>query len=111
MYKYIVGKGGVSPEYFFLKMHMWEAMLYLEGMQLRDRSIYDAMRILVANVLSGMGAKKKDGTAIRLSEIYQFPDEVETDAIETEEDIEKKKQNLISLLRSCNAENKKAASK
>lgn len=89
-------------------MPMWEAMLYLDGLQLRDRSIYDSMRILAANVLSGIGAKMKDGSAIQPSAIYQFPDEVEQDAIETEEEAEKKRERLVALLRQCRDDNKHA---
>lgn len=103
-----MGRGGIDPLYFLDEMTWVEILLYLKGLNDRDRSIYDSMRILAANVLSGIGAKMKDGTDIQPSAIYKFQDEVKQKMVQTAKDAVAYKERLVKLLQQCNAENKSA---
>lgn len=85
-----------------------EILLYLKGLNDRDRATYDAMRIQTANIIGGMGAKMENGGRVEPSDIYQFPDEVKRQMIKTAKNAVADKERLVNFLKQCNAENRAA---
>ena len=72
-----MGKGGIDPNYFLHKMSFTEIILALEGIELRDLPGWRQMRLLAVNILTGIGAKKEDGSRISPSDIVQLPEDTE----------------------------------
>ena len=85
-----------------------EILLYLKGLNDRDRSVYDAMRIQTANILCGIGAKKEGGGSVQPGDIFRFPDEVKQKMVQTAKDAVADKERLVNFLKQCNAENRAA---
>lgn len=103
-----MGRGGIDPRYFLDEMTWVEILLYLKGLNDRDRSIYDAMRIQTANMLNGWGVKTEGGSVLQPGDIFKFPDEVKQKMVQTAKDAVADKERLVNFLKQCNAENKAA---
>lgn len=47
MYEEIVARGGVSPDYFFNEMELYECVAYLNGMRRKERAALERTRLIM----------------------------------------------------------------
>lgn len=78
-----MGKGGVDPEYFKYKMTLSEAALYMDGLNMRDRTAWGTTRWLIWTISKMVGGK-----AGSPEDIIRFPWERDKDMTDEEKDDE-----------------------
>ena len=100
-----MGKGGIDPFYFLYKMSFTEIILTLEGIEMRDLPGWRQMRLLAVNILTGIGAKKEDGSRIAPSDIVQLPEDTEISEADDYDDDE-----VMRLIADCEAYNRSLSS-
>lgn len=84
LYEEIVGRGGVSPAYFFYKMTWAEAAAYMRGRELREREEWERTRRVMWAVMVPY-AKNRD---FEPSDVIKFPwekDFVDTSRVDENE--------------------------
>lgn len=84
LYEEIVGRGGVSPAYFFYKMTWAEAAAYMRGRELREREEWERTRRVMWAVMVPH-AKNRN---FEPSDVIKFPwekDFVDTSQVDENE--------------------------
>ena len=80
MYEEIVGRGGVSPAYFFDSMDFYEAARYLEGMRRKEKFELEKTRLIMWSVFQSQCRKD-----IALEDVFVIDDEKKVEKPDEEE--------------------------
>lgn len=72
LYEEIVGRGGVSPAYFFDKMDYAECAVFLRGMQRKERAELERARLIMWSVFQSQSRRK-----ISLDDVLKLESEKE----------------------------------
>lgn len=86
LYEEIVGRGGVSPAYFFDSMTFTECAAFLRGMRRKERAEIENTRLIMWAVFQSQSRR-----SIELDDVMRLEDEDKTD------DKEVKQEELKSL--------------
>ena len=87
LYKELVVRGGLSPDYFF-NMDFFEAQIYLEGLRDREKSELERVRLIMWASLVPHSKK-----SLELEDVLR----IEGTATETKEDKEQQKKEMEAL--------------
>lgn len=78
LYEEIVGRGGVSPAYFFDCMTFSECAIFLKGMRRKERAEMERVRLLMWSVFQSQSRRKLDvEDVLRLDDERETSDEAE----------------------------------
>lgn len=78
LYEEIVGRGGVSPAYFFDCMTLSECAVFLRGMRRKERAEMERVRLLMWSVFQSQSRRKLDvEDVLRLDDERETSDDVE----------------------------------
>lgn len=78
LYEEIVGRGGVSPAYFFDCMTFSECAIFLKGMRRKERAEMERVRLLMWSVFQSQSKRKLDvEDVLRLDDERETSDEAE----------------------------------
>lgn len=70
MYEEIVGRGGVSPAYFFEEMDFQECIVFMKGMKRKERAELENTRLIMWAVLQSQSRR-----SLELSDVMKLDDE------------------------------------
>lgn len=78
LYEEIVGRGGVSPAYFFDCMTFSECAIFLRGMRRKERTELERVRLLMWSVFQSQSRRRLDvEDVLRLDDERETSDEAE----------------------------------
>lgn len=78
LYEEIVGRGGVSPAYFFDCMTFSECAIFLRGMRRKERAEMERVRLVMWSVFQSQSRRKLDvEDVLRLDDERETSDEAE----------------------------------
>lgn len=78
LYEEIVGRGGVSPAYFFDCMTFSECAIFLRGMRRKERVEMERVRLLMWSVFQSQSRRRLDvEDVLRLDDERETSDEAE----------------------------------
>lgn len=78
LYEEIVGRGGVSPAYFFDCMTFSECAIFLRGMRRKERAEMERVRLLMWSVFQSQSRRRLDvEDVLRLDNERETSDEAE----------------------------------
>ena len=78
LYEEIVGRGGVSPAYFFDCMTFSECAIFLRGMRRKERAEMEKIRLLMWSVFQSQSRRRLDvENVLRLDDERETSDEAE----------------------------------
>lgn len=85
LYEEIVGRGGVSPAYFFDSMSLGECAAFLRGMHRREQDAWERTRMLMYTMCQVNSTKELEPT-----DVLRFPwdEDAPMEDAASEEDIE-----------------------
>lgn len=70
MYEEIVGRGGVSPAYFFEEMDFQECIVFMKGMKRKERAELENTRLIMWAVLQSQSRR-----SLELEDVMKLDDE------------------------------------
>lgn len=78
LYEEIVGRGGVSPAYFFDCMTFSECAIFLRGMRRKERAEMERVRLLMWSVFQSQSRRRLDvEDVLRLDDERKTSDDTE----------------------------------
>ena len=78
LYEEIVGRGGVSPAYFFDCMTFSECAIFLKGMRRKERAEMERVRLLMWSVFQSQSRRRLDvEDVLRLDDERKTSDDTE----------------------------------
>lgn len=78
LYEEIVGRGGVSPAYFFDCMTFSECAVFLRGMRRKERAEMERVRLLMWSVFQSQSRRRLDvEDVLRLDDEHEASDKAE----------------------------------
>ena len=78
LYEEIVGRGGVSPAYFFDCMTFSECAIFLKGMRRKERAEMERVRLLMWSIFQSQSRRRLDvEDVLRLNDESETSDEAE----------------------------------
>ena len=78
LYEEIVGRGGVSPAYFFDCMTFSECAIFLRGMRRKERAEMERVRLLMWSIFQSQSRRRLDvEDVLRLNDESETSDEAE----------------------------------
>lgn len=78
LYEEIVGRGGVSPAYFFDCMTFSECAIFLRGMRRKERAEMERVRLLMWSIFQSQSRRRLDvEDVLRLDDERETSDEAE----------------------------------
>lgn len=80
LYEEIVGRGGISPSYFFDSMTLEECAAYIRGYQRKEQEKWERMRWLMYTIAQ-VNSKKK----LSPEDLFSFPWDKERGPVEVDE--------------------------
>lgn len=80
LYEEIVGRGGVSPAYFFDCMTLSECAVYLRGMRRKERAELERIRLVMWSVFQSQSKRRLD-----VEDVLRLNDEHDAEMINEEE--------------------------
>ncbi len=83
MYEEIVGRGGVSPAYFFDEMDFQECIVYIKGMNRRERVELEKTRLIMWAVFQSQSSR-----SLELEEVMRLDEETESEQGVNQEELE-----------------------
>lgn len=83
MYEEIVGRGGVSPAYFFDEMDFQECIAYMKGMNRRERVELEKTRLIMWAVFQSQSSR-----SLELEEVMRLDEETESEQGVNQEELE-----------------------
>lgn len=78
MYEEIVGRGGVSPAYFFEEMDFQECIVFMKGMRRKERAELENTRLIMWAVLQSQSRR-----TLELEDVMKLEDEEDEEDDET----------------------------
>lgn len=83
MYEEIVGRGGVSPAYFFEEMDFQECIVYIKGMNRKQRAEMEKTRLIMWAVFQSQSSK-----SLNLEDVMKLEDDEVADQEINKEELE-----------------------
>lgn len=95
LYEEIVGRGGVSPAYFFDCMTFSECAIFLRGMRRKERTELERVRLLMWSVFQSQSRRRLDvEDVLRLDDERETSDEAERINEEEMKELRKRAKNI-----------------
>jgi hypothetical protein len=83
LYEEIVGRGGVSPAYFFEEMDFQECIVFMKGMRRKGRSELENTRLIMWAVLQSQSRR-----TLELEDVMKLEDEEDDETGVNQQELE-----------------------
>lgn len=83
LYEEIVGRGGVSPAYFFEEMDFKECIVFMKGMRRKERSELENTRLIMWAVLQSQSRR-----TLELEDVMKLEDEEDDETGVNQQELE-----------------------